>query len=46
MVGLQCRQEPTKKAMERKRIYRIGLKLALESCMNTPLGAQRGEQAL
>ncbi len=32
-----------KKTIERKRIYRTGLKLALESCMNAPLGAQKGE---
>jgi hypothetical protein len=40
VTSLQHKQEPTKKPTERKRIYRIGLKLSLESCMNVPLGAQ------
>jgi hypothetical protein len=44
-IGLQHKQEPTKKATERKKIYQVGFELLLESCMNTPLGAQRGEQA-
>jgi hypothetical protein len=35
-----------KKTIERNRIYRIGLKFALESCMSALLGAQQGEQAL
>jgi hypothetical protein len=37
---LQHKQEPTKKATKRKRIYRVGLKLSLEACMNIPHGAQ------
>jgi len=37
---LQHKQEPTKRVTERKRIYRVGLKLSLESCMNAPPGAQ------
>jgi hypothetical protein len=45
-TSLQHKQEPTKKATERKKIYQVGLKLLLESCMNTPPRAQRGEQAL
>jgi hypothetical protein len=43
IASLQCRQELTKKTIKRKRIYRTGLKLALESCMSAPLGAQQGE---